>query len=204
MDLSLPRFGRDLLLNQGIAYLQYAHQFADSVSFSSLDEQAIFIQQALRTFDQAQQLGCQIQKMEQTTATACQTDGLIDQWTQQAHLQLQKVYQKKREEWSKQSTNETLVEIENLDFQKAYVNYELLFLQEIIGVDDLEKLIAQLKGLQGNKKQSSLFKQIQENLQTSLEELKSHHQLQARFFLLTGFTLLDSLVKETKKLLLPF
>lgn len=116
-DLSLRRFGRDFFLNQGIAYLQSAEIFFSSNSRSSLDEQAIFIKQGLQAFHTAQELHCQIQQAEQTTATTCQEDDLINQWIAQARVELQIIGQKKREEWMGQASVESLASFLSMQLQ---------------------------------------------------------------------------------------
>lgn len=88
VDLSLPRFGRNLFLNAGIAYLQYAQSLAHD-SPSSLGQQSIFIEQSLKAFDQAQQLDCQAQKEE--LSSSCISSILLSQWIETARLQFNQV-----------------------------------------------------------------------------------------------------------------
>lgn len=96
-QLSLPRFGRDLLLNLGIAYLQHAQ--ALDIPFL----QQLYIEQSLKAFDQAAILDCQ------TQPEACHPDPFINQWKKTADQQLQAIYQKKKESWQKQASRAEMV-----------------------------------------------------------------------------------------------
>jgi tetratricopeptide (TPR) repeat protein len=92
VDLSLPTFGRDLFLNQGIAYLYYAH------TLPTFDQQLLFIGQALKAFEQAQLLDCQVQKEEQKeSSSSCHAYFPLDQWVQFAQQQIQAISQQKQQ-----------------------------------------------------------------------------------------------------------
>lgn len=107
-DLSLPRFGRNLFLNEGIAYLQYTQTLALTHP-SSFDLQTLFIEQSLKAFDQAKRLDCQIQEEEKKESMlACHPSPLVDQWLKAALLQLHAVRQQKRHEWIKHASIESL------------------------------------------------------------------------------------------------
>jgi hypothetical protein len=108
-DLSLPQFGLNILLNEGIAYFQIAQTLALTFP-SSLDLQVLYFEQSLQVFNQAHLLGCQLQKSEQSSnpAFSCMPHPLIDPWIQSAQLQLQRVYRQKRQQWIEQLDGESL------------------------------------------------------------------------------------------------
>ena len=153
----------------------------------------------MQSFDRAQEIQCEIQHREQSNSLLCQGSPLVDRWIQQAHLELQRIYQKKREEWSKQSTQESLADLENNVLREVYLNYAALFLQESFSISDLEKLIRDFDELQLEKNQASSIKEVHEYLQISVEDLKSDRPLEARFFLLAGFSQINALIKDSKK-----
>lgn len=292
-DLSLPRFGRNLFLNEGIAYLKYA-QILAHVPYPSFDQQALFIEQSLESLDQAQLLECQEQQEEQDSSFYCQPSFLLNEWIRAARLQLNAVRQQKRQNWMEQASRESLANLlnnrmqewmdrlnalqiqkenysfqaslvsyfqhqaesftplwnalqqkefslnqknafeqaitfyfralqalnqqdlssateewkggmkalvplvfqENKEWQQARLNYEILLLEEPLTISMLKELIAQFESLKVEKNQSAALKQIQENLRTSLKELKDHHIVSARFFLLAGFSQVNSLFQS--------
>lgn len=114
-DLSLPRFGSNLLLNEGIAYLQYAQSLALD-SNSSFDQQVVFIEQSLKAFDQAKQLECQAQKEE--FSSICESSSLLNHWIETARSQLSQALQNKRQKWMKNATLETLASLLHQNMQK--------------------------------------------------------------------------------------
>ncbi len=107
-DLSLPLFGRNLFINLGIAYWQYAQALANRTD-SSLEQQALFLEQSLRAINEAQDLECEVQQSEQNEPSfSCQLPLLIDQWKRTLRLQLQTVYTEQRQQWLEQASIETL------------------------------------------------------------------------------------------------
>jgi len=192
-DLSLLAFGRDLFLNEGIAYLQYAQSIA-LASSSSFDQQALFIEQGLEAFNQAQALDCEEQKEEQTeeSSFSCHPYPLLDQWIKTAHLQLHNVHQQKRQQWNGKANIESLT----VPLQQARLSYEDLLLQESLTLPAIENLLAQFESLDVDKEHTHSLDQIKERLQKSIKELRSHHPMQARFFLVAGFSPIDSFFKE--------
>lgn len=108
IDLSLPRFGSYLLLNEGIAYLQYA-QSIHLDFISSLDQKIIFIKQSLESFKQAKELECQAQKQE--NSSFCETSFLLDQWMKTARLQLNQLFQNNCQRWIEHASVETLASL---------------------------------------------------------------------------------------------
>lgn len=108
-DLSLPSFGRNLFLNQAIAYWQYAQALATTPSWPSLAEQALFLEQSLQALKQAETLDCQEQQMEEkSTAFTCHPFALIDQWSKVVRLQLHTVHAQQRQHWMANASLEQL------------------------------------------------------------------------------------------------
>lgn len=294
--LSLPNFGRHLYLNEGIAYLQYAENLA--AADSSLDQQALFVEQSLRAFDQARILDCQGQKEEQKSepSPACETSSQLDQWMKTARLKLDAIYQKKKQNWIEQADasslaaflnqqlQQTMKHLTSLEIQKqnsaeqttfktyfqdqaeslsilwnalqqkefsldqkeafeksadfyrsavealnqqkfdialnkwkqsiealnlltfqdhadvrqAVVDYQLLLLQERISISSLENLVAEFNSLKEESSFSDSLKLIQNNLRLSLKALEKRDSVQARFFLLAGFSPIQILFQENQ------
>lgn len=113
VNLSLARFGRNLLVNEGIAYLQYAQSMAQDPK-GSLDPLAIFITQSLKTFDQAKQLECEELKQE---SAPCQPSFLLNEWMKTARLQLVALMQRKRQNWMDHTLTESLASLLVLNMQ---------------------------------------------------------------------------------------
>lgn len=295
-DLSLPSFGRNLFLNEGIAYLQYAQTLASSTD--SLDQQIIFVEQSLKAFDQAYQLECQIQREEQNEGSSrgCSLSFLLDQWIKTAQLQLNALDQQRRQNWMEQANIESLATLlqnhlskwferfntlqfqnqssatrssllsyfqqeaesftplwnalqqkefsltqkkafeqasdsyshalqalnqqnlssalddwtqamkalapllfqDNRDIQQAQLNYEVLLLENSFTISALQELLTQFQSLKVKQDQSQSLEKVKENLQASLEALQAHQPLQSRFFLIAGFSHVNSLF-QTKK-----
>ena len=297
-DLSLPQFGRDLMLNKGIAYLQYSQTLAIASASPSQDQQGLFIEQSLQNFDEAQILDCQVQQMEQeVSSSSCHPHALTDQWAKTARLLLHATHQQRRQNWMEQASTEMLASFlhnklqgvinrinsfqnqdqpantkaslihyfqhqaesfipvwnsmqqkeftlsqktsfdqamnvylnalqalsqqnslsalkglnqaiealepltfkENIALQQAALNYNILLLQDPIPLSELQNLLAQFDQLEVDKDQTQSLEQIKENLQKSLKELEAKHALQARFFLLAGYSAIGPLLiaKET-------
>jgi hypothetical protein len=291
VDLALPNFGRDFFLNTGIAYFRYAQTLALNDP-SSFELQALFIKQSLKAFDQAHQLECQMQEEEQKESPfACHSSPLVNEWLTAARLQFHIVHQKKRQQWIKQASIESLASFlqdhlqewidrfntiqnekkkpgssfasyfqhqaesfipiwnalqqkefslnqkiafdqalalylsalnqqnlenaakdiqqgidsltplafqDNKDLQQAYLSYQMLFMQELLTVSAIHKVLAQVDALKVAKDQAAALEHIKENLRKSLEEQKANHEVQARFFLLAGFSQMHSLFKGIK------
>jgi hypothetical protein len=132
--LSLPRFGRDLLLNEGIAHLQQAQLLTAKEAPLLLDQQAFFIRQGLEALAEAQTLSCQEQQTDQLEASACEPDLLVSQWSAHAHVELQKIQQQKRDNWLKnasiqsvaaflQDSLQQLKQVMNVDKEASYASY---------------------------------------------------------------------------------
>lgn len=108
-DLSLPRFGRNLLLNEGIGYLQYAQNLALNPSSPYYSQQILFTEQGLRALDQALLIDCRLQQSEQENqGFACSPQQLIERWTKAALLQLDAIHRQKVQVWMKQASKESL------------------------------------------------------------------------------------------------
>lgn len=108
-DLALPRFGRDLFLNLGIADWQHAQTLSTTADYSSLAQQALYLEQSLQAFSQAQSLECGIQQEEQKESTfSCHPLSLIEQWSKVARLQLDVVHSQQRRQWIEQASIEML------------------------------------------------------------------------------------------------
>ncbi len=106
-DLSLPRFGRDLLLNEGIAYVQYA-QTLPKDSFS-LDQQIIFIEHSLKAFEQAKKLDCQIRQKENPEhLSSCHPSFSLESRIRTTQTLLSHIQEQKRLQWIEEASNETL------------------------------------------------------------------------------------------------
>jgi|GEM_PF-5305551 len=110
-----------------------------------------------------------------------------------------------------QEIKESLEALEPLAFQdetplnKVRLSAEILLLQESLSPSALHRLLYQFESLNVEKEKAKSLKHIQEYLNRSLEELKAHHLIEARFFLLTALTPLASLFKpkeETPSLIL--
>lgn len=97
-ELLLPRFGRDFFLNLGIAYLQYVDLLISNGS--SFPQQLFFIRQGLRSFDQAKQIDCQIQKEEQQKDSSfdCKASLLLGLWIQFEQAKFEAVNREKMEQ----------------------------------------------------------------------------------------------------------
>jgi hypothetical protein len=108
-ELSLPSFGRNLFINQAIAYWQYVQTLAATASWSSLAEQALFLEQSLQALKQAEILDCQGQRMEEESSTfTCHPFSLIGQWSKVASLQLHAVHAQQRQAWMASASLEQL------------------------------------------------------------------------------------------------
>lgn len=136
-DLSLPLFGRHLLLNEGIAYFHEAEKH-------EIDQQSIFIQQSLRLFDQAQILDCQLQEKEHQThfPFSCQTDSLLAQWIKTARLKLYTLFQQKRQDWIEQANVESLATFLSYQLQEWMQRFQALKMQKSFSSSDQTSFLA--------------------------------------------------------------
>lgn len=152
-ELSLPRFGCDYFLNLGIAYLHYAQTW--KIPF--LNQQTLFIQQALEAFHKAYLM-------------ECQSHPLIEQWIQTANLQLHVNEQQKRQ-----------YAIEQADQGKEFLSVGVL--RQALEQADQALQLSLLKKLGELDTSSHLMEQQQAVLTaaapfipTVLEEQKLHFQ----------------------------
>lgn len=123
-DLSLPRLGRDLLLNEGIAHLQQAQLLTTQETPLLLDQQAFFIKQGFKSLTDAQILSCQEQQTDQIEGlSSCQPDFLVRQWSTHAHFELQKIQQLKRENWLKNASLQSVA---------TFLQYSLQQLKQVM------------------------------------------------------------------------
>lgn len=106
-QLSLPRFGQNLFLNEGIAYLQYEKALAPNTPF--YDQQRIYLQQSLNALNQAQEEECKLQQFEEKEKkSGCSPQHVIEEWTQSALLQLHAIDQQKAKRWMESASIESL------------------------------------------------------------------------------------------------
>lgn len=186
VQLSLPSFARDLFLNMGIAYLQYAQSLGESLF---LDEQSIFIEQSLKFLDRAKSLDCQLQK-EERFSSSCQPSYLLGQWINIGQMAFHSVYHKREQQWEEQA--KTNFSLDRQDVQQLRLNYGALFLQERLSSSNIKELLTQFDGLKEIEDEAPALKEMQENLRRSLTELEQHRIAQARFFILASFSQFDS------------
>lgn len=106
-DLSLPHFGRDLLINQAIAYLEYAKKLTSDSPF--FDLKGIYLTDALKALNQADLLNCHLQKMEENIkGFSCLPHDLIKRWIQKALQENQSFHQQKAQYWMNHTSIEAL------------------------------------------------------------------------------------------------
>lgn len=152
-DLSLPRFGRDLFLNLGISYMQYAQTLTPDSPDHVL--QTIYLQQSLMALNEAQTMSCHLRGSEEKVeGLPCSPQKLIRQWTQTALHQLDVVQTQKVQQWMKQTS---------IEFLSTFLSIQL------------EQLIAEAKNLQekqSTKPWSSYFQQQTESLAPLWNALK--------------------------------
>jgi tetratricopeptide (TPR) repeat protein len=196
-DLSLPRFGRNLLINEGIAYLQFAEELPFDPPLS-LEPASIYVAQSIRLFNQAQAMDCQSEKgnHENNPLSSCISSPQIDLWLQAARLKLSTIQQERVRQWLKNSSQTSLepLEVKNdQDFQSVRLNFELLLLQENPTIDSLNNLLVQLEALKVDKESKHWIDSTKEMLEKSLKDLKNSHLIHARFFLIAGFSTFCSL-----------
>ncbi len=110
-DLALPRFGRDLFLNSGIASLQYAQMLSEE----SVDRQGFLVRQSLRAFDLAWQLDVALRIEEGDVESSL----LIERWRNAAQLEARAVEGKQRLSWMREASVEELATLLSLYLQTA-------------------------------------------------------------------------------------
>jgi len=211
-NLSLPQFAGQLYLNEGIAYLQYAGQLEKQALFN---QQAIFIEQGIKVLKQAQQIECELKRKEGGNSTAeipCISSPNVDYWTNTARSQLDTVLQQSRQQWIKEATEEMKEDLrtkksanatsqlqasslleEQDPLQVLRLNYGTFLLHDPLSVDELKQLIKQFEQLSKGEKRNSAVNQVIELMQKGLENLNQNRPVQAKFHLLAGFALLDTL-----------
>jgi hypothetical protein len=93
-DLSIPAFQRNLFINQGVAYVQQAQQAAEVFDLAD-----ILSTEALKFFNYARDLDCEIQKQDQekTSEFMCLPNHLIEGWIHQA-VEIRQAHDRKKEE----------------------------------------------------------------------------------------------------------
>lgn len=112
-ELAIPRLGRDLFLNEGIAFLQQARELTNQHSPFALDQEALLINQSLLTLAKAESIDCQIQQSEQEKKIShgCTPSQLVHEWLNKAHHQLNTLRQQQRELWIEQTSIENLASL---------------------------------------------------------------------------------------------
>lgn len=106
-QLSLPRFGQNLFLNEGIAYLQYGKNLSPNTPF--YDQQRLYLQQSLNALNQAQEEGCKLKMLEEKEKKSdCSPQQLIEGWTRTALLQLHAIDQQRTRQWMESASIESL------------------------------------------------------------------------------------------------
>lgn len=137
--LSVPHFGRNLFLNEGIAYLQYAEEFSRSKA-SFFDEQIICIDSALYAFEQGQKLHCLVMQQEGESIDPCPEDPLITQWIDFAVSRKQIVRQSKSEfSLHVRDKNQKSVEILQSALQQAHRALQASFIGIATQTDEENK-----------------------------------------------------------------
>lgn len=96
-DLSLPRFGSCLYLNEGIAYLYYAQSLATD-RYAPFEEQLFFIKESLKAFDEADKLDRALEEKFTPSSSSSPPSFLVDQWRKQAQKQMNKRLELKKQE----------------------------------------------------------------------------------------------------------
>lgn len=144
-DLSLPQFGQNLLLNEGIAYLQYAEDISLPKPYR-FDIQKFFIEHSLNAFETIVAMNTH-QKLP-----------LLEQWKAKAQLQLTQIAEQKHQYETDPShvvkTEMTSAHVLKNTLKQAQETL-LLFLQSAIQEKpDLENL---LKNQQSTLMQASSF-----------------------------------------------
>lgn len=89
-----------------------------------------------------------------------------------------------------------LVFQKNQEIRYVQLNYLILLLQNNLTVSSLQDLIEQFENLKIEKEQSPSIKQIQSFLKISLQALQAKQLEQAHFFLIAGYSKLNSIFNE--------
>lgn len=190
VDLSIPSLGRDLFLNEGIAFFLQIKDLASWQSTSSLDQQALLATQSLLTLSKAQQLDCEVQQQEgekeNESSQSCKPTQWIAQWMTEGRLQREVIRQKQRNAWLDQASVETVASLirdrlqelvkrfksfqnENLESLKnsyfSYFTHQAEALKSLWESIQKKKLTAEQKNIV--EEASTFFK-------NSLQDLASH------------------------------
>lgn len=290
-QLSLPRFSRNLFLNEGIAYLQYEKTLAPNTPFH--DQQLLYLHQSIDTLEKAQMVGCQLQQTEQGKKEfACSPQQMIEEWMATAFFELDTLQVKHAQKWmasasieslatllsillqqliseakslptqhrsthqlapwiayfqrqtmtfdsfwqalkhknlspaqhisfNEADTNfknvlqafskndlssattslaQTLVKLKPLCFKEdtdillAHLNYTILLLQPNLATGDIQTVQWEVDQLKGTGEQSEIIEKIKKYIKFGLEAHQQDDAMRARFFLLAGFSQLDSIL----------
>lgn len=113
-DLSLPKFGRDLLLNKAIAYSQYSQTLLPKSPF--FDLQPIFLNESLKVLKQAEQLNCRLQQTE--GKKECSIPLSIHRWIQKISEELENYHHQKVNNWLDQTSSSSLATFLSLSLQQ--------------------------------------------------------------------------------------
>lgn len=136
--LSLPRFSRDLFLNQGIAYLQFVQAQPSQSAYNS--EQILYLRNGLKALEKAQDLGCRVQQMEQEReASACSPQHMIDGWIKATLFKLDAVHQQMAQKWSETASIESLATFLSILLQQM--------IAEVKGLQDVNKTASSIESL---------------------------------------------------------
>lgn len=124
-DLSLPSFERDLLINIGIAYLEYAQR---SDPYLTIVQKIFYTQQGIKAFEQAQLLECEEGK--EKISPTCSSSPLLGQWMQQGKKQLQEFDEEKEKTRKKIALNTQ--EASPIDILEQTLEQAYLFQQKTL------------------------------------------------------------------------
>lgn len=103
-QLSLPRFTRDLYLNQGVSYLQFVKNMEQNSPF--YQQQEVYLLYSLMLLEKANRVGCELQKEE--GEEACNRQHLIEGWIAKSLMHLDVVHEQKIKHWMDNASIETL------------------------------------------------------------------------------------------------
>lgn len=115
--LSLPRFTRDLFLNEGIAHLQMGESLDIRSPF--YHQQMLYFDQAIELLNQAHALNCQMESIEDEKGP-CTHHAMIEGWIKNALTKREASRQQMIQTWLKEASIESLA------------TYLSLLLQELI------------------------------------------------------------------------
>lgn len=84
----------------------------------------------------------------------------------------------------------------NQKLHLATLNYEMLLLQETMTLSSLKELLNQFEALSLKKEENVILDQVKASLKKSIESLQNKSVEKTQFFLIAGYSQLDSLLKE--------